>query len=704
MSFDLEYWNDPPKKYRVYQMLHEFPKNGRTVLMDCLCDYGFGGVVTNPDHGTWYAGFAKACEEFETIARELKARGLGYWIYDERGYPSGLGGGETLKGHRELEAKGFYMYRAAAYEDRHFTYHLDDDSDRIVWAASYPLDMPMKHQSYVRFDEMTPVPFEERKLECDMKAGTVLYIFNVRAAHIGSQATHNTCSFERYINIMDPDAVRRFIDVSYEPLARHCPNALAGAEAVFTDEPSLMTCYVRDYETWNFALCPWTDGLFEAYEREYGESMLPFLPLLFEGTTEGYPIRVRFYRLVGKLIAKAYSGQLQTWCEAHGLTFSGHYLAEETKLGQLNAYGSYVDVVKAAGYPGIDILTCYPEIVVYDTLKHGQMVPRKKGTNGMMVELCPFADAENFGKEPLKNMTGTVSLLYMSGVRHANSYFSADYSEYAPEVLGQYKNGYMSRADALAFNAYVGRLGYMLEGLMNDTHTFVYYGIENTAAMKKPGFTGECRPDEEPFTVTNLLAKALLEAGHDFSYADRDDLTEAVSGDTPRISGVPVETVIVPPADVMYDESFAALMTLSAKGVRVLFVEKVPMFGTEKTVLFRDTETLVSLASPKTYVDPERAVFTPVSVEEMIAYLDTADADLTVETNGTNIHKARFIKDGREMWMVDNNNRGDVTAILRHKTRTTAEVYDAWSGSITPVTMGDAYVLPSFRAVFVLFD
>ena len=41
---------------------------------------------------------------------------------------------------------------------------------------------------------------------------------------------------------------------------------------------------------------------------------------------EGYGIRQRFYRLVGKLTAEAYSAQIQAWCQAHGGIFSGHYL------------------------------------------------------------------------------------------------------------------------------------------------------------------------------------------------------------------------------------------------------------------------------------------------------------------------------------------------------------------------------------------
>ena len=719
MAFDRKDWEDPPVAYRVNPMMHNFPRENRTTLMDAIKDFGYGGIVTNPDQElwddiglgdvladqpadakprSWYDDYRKNCARFADTLEELKTRGIPYWVYDEKGYPSGYAGGETLRGHRELEAKGFYMYRVATYEDRHFTYHLDDDSDKIVWAATYPLDTPHQHQSYVQWDQMTPVHFEERTLECDMKAKTVLYIFNVRAAHIGSQATHNTCSFDRYINILDPRAVRRFIDVMYEPLLEECPDAFENAAAVFTDEPSLMCTYVRDYETWNFALCPWVDGLFEAYEAEYGVSILLELPLLFEGTTEGYPVRVRFYRLIGKLVAKAYSGQLQSWCEAHGTKFSGHYLCEEWMLDHVTFYGSYLDVLCATGYPGLDVLNCYPEIYDYNTAKHPQMAVRKKNTNGMMVEICPFSDIANFEKAPVENMTGIMSLLYLSGVRVTHSYFSTNFEEYDPEKL-RGRRGYLHRNEARAFNEYVGRMGYLLDGLHNDTHTFVYYGIEDTAAKRKPLFSGghgdEVRADES----TRAITRAVYEAGHDFYYADRDDLTAAAaSAGRPEISGHPVETVIIPKLDVMYDESYEALKNLASRGVKVLVLDQIPRFGTKRRILFRWNDTEDPFAGTR------QGDFTPVSQSDILAWLDETDSDFTVEAGGAMILKARFQKDGRELWMIDNNTREAVDAVLRHSQKTTATLYCPADGSIRPITMGESCRIPSFRAVFVWFD
>ena len=46
---------------------------------------------------------------------------------------------------------------------------LDDESDKIVWAAKYPVETPGTHESYVQYDKMLPVPFTEEELEPALK-------------------------------------------------------------------------------------------------------------------------------------------------------------------------------------------------------------------------------------------------------------------------------------------------------------------------------------------------------------------------------------------------------------------------------------------------------------------------------------------------------------------------------------------------------
>ena len=175
----------------------------------------------------------------------------------------------------------------------------------------------------------------------------------MKSAYEGSHCTHNVSSFLRYINVMDKNAVKRFIDIQYEPLAKYIPDVYKRAEAVFTDEPSLQHTYRRDYQTWGYALCPWVEGLFDRFEEEYGYSPLPYLPMLFEGRSgyfhEIYALRVQFYRLVGKLVAEAFTGQISQWVKDHGGIFSGHYIGEENLSQHVEFYGDFIEVIKKRG-------------------------------------------------------------------------------------------------------------------------------------------------------------------------------------------------------------------------------------------------------------------------------------------------------------------------------------------------------------------
>lgn len=697
MSMNPNDWKNPKNQYRVKAIVHEWADE-RSTHMDAIKAFGYGGVVTNVNHKQPGHSYDEDCQDFAKIKADLDAHDLPYWIYDENGYdydhryihfPSGFVGGQTLKDHPEMAAKGLYVHRAMAYQPKHYTYHLEDDSDKIVWAAKYPMVQAFRGIPFFRLDytAMTPVSFTDRVVEADLAERETIFIFAVRTAQEGAQVA-NTPAVGPYLNMMDPAAIRRFIDLAYEPLAAAVPDAYQDALAVFTDEPSLMVRHMTPGINWSHALVPWVDGLFEAYEQEYGSSLLPSLPLLFEGNAEAYPTRIRFYQLVGKLIGKAYSAQLRDWCAAHGTVFSGHYLGEESMVGHVLDYGSYLEVLKQVGYPGLDILNCIPESHHYNTTKHPQMAARKQGSNGMMVEICPFGDMQNFMKDPVESMSGTMGLLYLSGIRNTNSYFFPNLEEYAPDKLQGVK-GPLHHQDAIRFNEYVGRLGSMLDGLDNDCNTFVYYGIESVQARTLPQYTLIHGQEDEDDKATRALTKAIYEAGHDFYYADRDDLTDAAACDgTPMISGHPVKTIIIPKLNVLYDESYEALKTLSSRGVKILFAEQVAPYGTNLPV-----ERAAS-----------RTDFTPISTEEVLAWLAESDSDFTAQAEDAMLLKGRFKKDGQELWFIVNNSRCTAKALMNHKHYSAATVYDPVDGSIRRINMGERISIPSLRSTFILFD
>ncbi len=306
---DREAFSKPAQKYRMKTIIHGWPDECG-ILADAVRDLGYGGTATNPPTENGYTGNKENLAKFGRILEELNCRDMDYWIYDERGYPSGHGGGQSLEGYPELEAKGFYMHRRISWEPKTAVFDLDDESDRSIWAAKYPCDCSRMNTSIVLYDQMERVAFTDTHCEYSMKENEALFIFCVKSAYEGSHLTHNVSSKNRYINILDEKAVRRFLDVCYEPIVKEVPEAYKNAHAVFTDEPSLQTPYIQGDEVWPYALAPWVDGLFEKFEDEYGYSLLPYLPMIFEGRSSSYTVRVHFYQLIGKLVAKNYVKQI----------------------------------------------------------------------------------------------------------------------------------------------------------------------------------------------------------------------------------------------------------------------------------------------------------------------------------------------------------------------------------------------------------
>lgn len=691
---------NPDLKYRMKTIIHGWPGE-EEILMEAVKAFGYGGVATNPSQKNGYTSNPDNLKSFDGLLKKLKEHDLEYWIYDEKGYPSGYAGGLALNDHPELEAKGFYMVRRIAYEARHTTFHLDDESDRIIWAAKYPMDCSEMNASVIEYEKMEPVSFTDKYCECDLKENEAFFVFCVKSAYEGSHLTHNVCSHSRYINILDEKAVRRFLDVCYEPIVKASPDAYRNACAVFTDEPSLVTTYIQGDEVWPYALAPWKEGLLEEFEQEYGYSLLPYLPQIFEGRDSSYTTRVHFYQLIGKLVAKAYVKQIADWCHAHGGRFSGHYLAEEALRHHVLYYGSYLEVLKATDYPGVDVLAAYPKIYHYNTTRYAQMAVRKKGTNGLMTELCPFIDIPYFEREPVRYATGILNLLYLGGCRCINSYFSSDFASFDEKVLGHYK-GYMSKEQACWVNEYVGRLGYMLDNVQNDCNTFVYYALEDVQAKTRPGHcaqeSADCATDRSILSLT----RSIYENGHDYLFADREDIVAAAKKlDTGKaeISGISVKNIILPSMDVIWQDAWDALIALKNAGVNVWFADQIPSRRVGEKVQFELYDFREeSVRGPKCKKTRE---FCATSEQEILCALDSQEQELSLDTT---LLKARFLKDGKIIYFVVNNSEEDVSVHWHFSGKDCAELWNPSDGSVQIIKDCDPVSLISYRGAFFIFD
>ena len=106
--------NNGNKPLRIVQgaKYHYLPgalQREKELAMDALLDdtvkRGYGGVVANVAEFDDYLNNESDWQAFIYFAESCRRRGLRLWIYDEKGYPSGSAGGNTLKENPDFESK-----------------------------------------------------------------------------------------------------------------------------------------------------------------------------------------------------------------------------------------------------------------------------------------------------------------------------------------------------------------------------------------------------------------------------------------------------------------------------------------------------------------------------------------------------------------------------------------------------------------------
>ena len=631
-------------------MFHGWPKDVDKAI-DALQAFGFNGVVTNVPMENGFTGNGKNLERFRYITERLSERGMEYWIYDEDGYPSGQAGGMTLT-DKKLAAKGMYLRRFEAYnEPLEFVYTIDSMSDFIVFAATYVLDLSDKCETAVRIETCRPIPFGKKSVTVSLRPAEVCYIYIVKTAFEGTHCVHNVSSRKGYINIMEPEAVEKFIESVYRPMAESCGDAMRRAVAVFTDEPSLMVKYARPYEVYNYALLPYSSNLFARYEQTYGEDLRPLLPLLYENRGQYAEVRVRFYELVASVIAENYAGRIGAYCRTNGTVLSGHYLGEECVMSNVIDYGNLLRVLLKSGYPGMDILKCLPDDFEFTGPKLLEMVARKKHCGGYMVEFCPFEAPQRFALRRKDNVIGCMNLLFMLGARVINSYMQPALKKY-DAALSAFDRG-LGQEEYLYINAYVSRLSGILNGREPVTDTFVYYPIEDVQAKFTPSSRNDYFRDKWLLMLDDSL-RWLAKLVH-FGWADAEDLE----------NGLKARCIILPDCSFLSARSASALEKAAASGVRICRVGREPrIIGTDRTFS-------AEIVSPDmlSEMQPDCPIHAP---EALI----------------------RPFTDG--IYMIVNNTEAPLTATADEDVR----VLFAADGTMSDIRKDSSFVVDAFRAAF----
>ncbi len=252
--------------------------------------------------------------------RKGKALGMNCWIYDEGGWPSGSACGKVMEDHPEYAQQilEFYEHSFSAGD-----VYKKITSDVLV---SFLNDKEIIEEGYIFSEDavVTEYVAEKRDGGCP--------------------------------DLLNKKATEYFIEITHQKYADSLKNEFSKVVgAVFTDEPKA-------------PFMPFNEELAKKYETEYGESILPNLPLIAKRiapTEENVYILHRWYDLCSKMFCENYLLPCKKWANKNGIAFTGHLDKDHNPLGCMEGGGNFnlMRALRCFDIPGVDVIwrQIYPE-------------------------------------------------------------------------------------------------------------------------------------------------------------------------------------------------------------------------------------------------------------------------------------------------------------------------------------------------------
>lgn len=539
---------------------------------------GFGGVVTNVRHGDDYMQNDFDWKLYRFSLDELKRQDMRAWLYDEKGYPSGGAGGLTIAANPDYEALGLVKISNVLASGKDTSIKLPRGHMYFLYAASYKCDFDGNIKSFDPIEEIY-CDGTEKELSFSNKTtdNHLICAFAVKHLYEGTHAQHNVCECRRYIDVSNPEAVGEFIKNTYEKYndnskEHFCtPSGDGLIEAIFTDEPSYMGCYI------NAGLYP--DSIHDKYD-----DTIPLYPVVnfgrdFENTFEshtGMPfrkniiylfggkskkaqnIRFHYHQTATYLYEKNFFEQLSDWCLKHNTKFSGHILLEDDIRHHVIFEGNFFSLLRHMHIPGIDMLHSIPSLVRRDMFTPKLVSSIAHGYNRPHVMSEVSAHAQG-GNVTMEQMYASLCLQYAFGVDIFTSYYSENMAN-----TEEYEK----------YNSAIGRIDNIMQNGSHCADVLLYYPIETFMLHQRPASTNsfsEFTPEENAchdglYSIMYELADAQI----DFDFADMDLLKtlEIKNGKLCGRKGEVYKYLVLPPMELS-DESEGYFKVLEDKGINI---------------------------------------------------------------------------------------------------------------------------------------
>ena len=514
--------------------------------------HGMGGFFMHSREGleTEYMGPEWMACVRETV-RTAREEGMGAWLYDEDRWPSGFAGGLVPGRGDAYRAKVLVLEEGDSYPE-------DAAGLLAVFAARLQGGCIGALRRLREGEALQPA---ETALAFRRQVSPATEWFND----------------DTYADNLNPDAVAAFIETTYEAYAREVGGDFGAAvPGIFTDEPNIFAGRVRSA---NRAL-PWTDGLPAYFRERRGYDLLDVLPWLFydgaddEGRLRAAKARHDYWYTISQRFTEAYSQQLGTWCERHGLAFTGHYLYEN-ELGEgILQGGAIMPHYRHQHVPGIDMLT--EQNHEFLTIKQCSSVAHQFGRKRVLSETYGCSGWE-FTFEGQKWVG---DWQYVLGVNLRCQHLAL-YSLRGCRKR-DYPPAFSYQATWWKYNGvvedYFARVASVLTAGEAVRDVLVLHPVATGWSMLREGEASRRAVDEYGERFNDFL-RSVLATHYDCDLGDEQIMASdaRVEGDTLWVGQAPYRVVVVPPdMRTLLAPTVALLERFLAGGGRVIAVEPLP--------------------------------------------------------------------------------------------------------------------------------
>ncbi len=688
---------DPPLSYRgapFWAWNCAITDEDIDFMTDMFKQMGMGGAHLHSRTGMALPYLQDAfMQRIRHSVERAEQNGMRAWLYDEDRWPSGYGGGYITKEDR-------YRCRVLLFAPQPLGDTAEDDkwgmcangkcarSNHRTLLAVYTvsLDKDGWLQSYRR---VTPDD------AANLSADTLWY------AYLEISGQNPWFNDQAYANLLDPQAVRAFLQTTHEAYRRAVGDAFGKTiPAIFTDEPqfSFKNNLAKATDRQLISI-PFTDDLPQTYQACYGENLMDHLPELFFDHPEGYPVtRYRYHDHLTERFVSAYADQLGDWCRQHGLALTGHVMREPTLEKQTRAVGEAMRFYRSMQIPGIDMLAARIE---YNTCKQCQSAVHQFGREAMLDELYGVTnwDFEFRGHKLYGDWQAalgvTVRVPHLSWTSMAGE-AKRDY----PASIGYQSPWYR---EYKRVEDYFARVCTAMTRGQCEVHLGVLHPIESYwLAYGTEEKTGRLRRElNDDF---DALTAWLIGDTKDFDFIAESlipQLYQGIQDGRLRMGEMSYSVLLAPNMLTMRRTTLKMLRELKAAGGRIVFTGYLPQY-------------LDGIKSEEVQAFAAGCEYVPFTQNQLLQALEGVSPLEVFEADGTHTQNllTQMRLDGDEKWVfvahkpplqrLDHTDSQPIT--LRMRGEWDVRVYDAWNGTISKANVSRAGGFTAFDTALYAQD